>query len=284
MKSWYPITALLIGSSLLGWAALFAKWALIEAGPEIIGFYRMLFALPLLFLLNKARFPKINNVFLMAILAGSFFAGDLTLWHTGVGLTSASNATFMVGLSPLWVSLWSWNKHGKPPQLFILGLFLAICGAAVLAFFRSFSFQLGAGELISLGASFFYAACTIALSKSRASLTAIEALIGMSLGACVTLFFIGVIRQQNFTHFSSHTWAYFLGLTLIVQIGGWASISWSLKHFEARVASMALMLQQVATLFLGVVVLNELPLASDWWGSALILSGLFIGLFLSKKS
>lgn len=284
MKSWYPITVLLIGSSLLGWAALFAKWALVDAGPEIIGFYRMLFALPFLFLLNKCTFPKWNSSFRGAMLAGIFFAGDLTLWHTGIGFTSASNATFMVGLSPLWVSLWSWKRFGRPPKLFLLGLFLALCGAGVLAFFRSFSFQLGTGEIISLGASFFYAACTIALSKSRASLTAIEALIGMSFGACLTFIVVGLLRQQNFSHFSNSTWLTFLGLALVVQIGGWASISWSLKHFEARVASMALMLQQVATLLLGIIVLNEIPLTSDILGSVFILSGLFLGLYLSRKS
>lgn len=283
MKRYLPIVILLAGSSMLGWSAILAKWALAEASPEIIGFYRMLFALPLLFILNKGRIPKLNQSFAFAFLAGIFFAGDLTFWHTGVGLTSASNATFMVGLSPLWVSLWSWYHDSRPPKIFLLGLSLALSGAFVLAFFRGFSLSLGKGELISLVASFFYAACTIALSRGRRTLEALEALIGMSSGACSTFLIVGLIRGNSFTGFSPEIWRHFLMLSIFVQIGGWASISWALKNFEARVASMALMLQQVATLFLGVVVLNEVPLTSDWAGSLLILLGLFMGLFLSRK-
>ncbi|GAB4014632.1 MAG: hypothetical protein Fur0010_12930 [Bdellovibrio sp.] len=268
---------------MLGWAAILAKWALAEASPEIIGFYRMLFALPLLFILNKGRIPKLNQSFAFAFFAGIFFAGDLTFWHTGVGLTSASNATFMVGLSPLWVSLWSWYHDGRPPKIFLLGLSLALSGAFVLAFFRGFRLSLGKGELISLVASFFYAACTIALSRGRRMLEALEALIAMSTGACFTFLLVGLLRSNSFSGFSPKIWCHFALLSIFVQIGGWASISWALKNFEARVASMALMLQQVATLFLGMVVLNEVPRTSDWAGSFLILLGLFMGLFLSKK-
>ena len=48
------LAALILGASLLGFAAMLVRWAS-PAGPLVVGFYRMLFALPFVALLARGQ-------------------------------------------------------------------------------------------------------------------------------------------------------------------------------------------------------------------------------------
>jgi len=127
---------LLFGAALLGFAAIFVRWAE-GVSPLAVGFYRMLFALPLvLFLALREGFPRREEGrgIAWAALGGLCFTTDLWLWHQALHWTTAASATLLVGLAPLWVALagvlflnfrmgvWGWA-----------GLGLALWGAASLA-------------------------------------------------------------------------------------------------------------------------------------------------------
>jgi len=127
------LISLLCGASLLGFSAIFVKWA-VPASPVVIGFYRMLFALPPVLLLGRRQLFVARPGVPWAILGGLCFAGDLSLWHTALRWTSAASATLFVGLAPLWVSLVMVVFLGsRLRRRAWLGLLLALAGATVLA-------------------------------------------------------------------------------------------------------------------------------------------------------
>ena len=157
-----PTIALFCGALAIGFAPVFAAFALKPEyggfGPAAIGFYRVFFALPFLWLVllaapGKAEQPKrIRRPTGLLALAGFFFAIDLVSWHWSIKYTTVANATLLANFAPLWVMLWAGRLFGERITPRFLGaLGLAIVGAAVLmnASFRLSPTQLF-GDALSL--------------------------------------------------------------------------------------------------------------------------------------
>ena len=91
--------AILVGATLLGFSAIFVKWAVAGGATALtVGFYRMLFALPGAMMLvrrTSSLGPPRGRAWAAA--AGAAFFLDLTLWHVAMHETSAANATLLVG-------------------------------------------------------------------------------------------------------------------------------------------------------------------------------------------
>ena len=111
---------------------------------------------------------KAQHVFL-AVFAGIAFALDNALWATGVTLAGASNPTFLVNTSPIWVGLGAMLFFREQlGNLFWFGLVLALAGSAlILEVDWSHSAMSGTGSLYGLIGGVFYAAFLLVGQKSR---------------------------------------------------------------------------------------------------------------------
>ena len=272
-----PFFFLLVGAALLGFAAIFVKLASAEASSEVIGFYRMLFALPIAFLMmgkKQTQNKKKEKIFVS--LAGVMFASYLYLWHIAISLTSAANATFIIGMSPLWVAIINIYFGHRFNKLFFVGLAIAIFGASLLAISKGATLHLAKGEIFSLLASLGYAILTIVLTKGRKNLKTAETLFFMILGSFITFCIIIFFKQSSLGPFSLNTWSSLLGLGLIVQIAAWIIITKSMSTLNSSVVSIGLLNQQVITPFLGILILNETLSLMDGIGGGILIFGIFI--------
>ena len=271
------LLALLSGAALLGFSAIFVKWA-VGVSPLAVGFYRMLFALPLvLFLALRKGLPRAAEARGMAWAAfgGLCFSLDLWLWHTALHWTSAANATLLVGIAPLWVALvgvvflrfrlgrWGW-----------VGLCLALAGAASLGAAAGARLGGGRGEFLGFLASFGYAGYMLSLSRARLLLSAPRALAVVVTTATLAFGLLGVVQGVAFRGYLPQTWLALLGLGLLVQVGAWWLITWGFGHVLASVGSLGLLFQQVATVLLGWLLLKEIPGSIQGLGILLILAGI----------
>jgi drug/metabolite transporter (DMT)-like permease len=272
------LSALLLGASLLGFSAIFVKWTL-PASPLVVGFYRMLFALPVVCLLYFRR--PVSSLewergVPWAILGGLCFSGDLSLWHTALRWTSAASATLLVGLAPLWVSLvMVLFFHARLRKRAWLGLTLALGGAVILSLAKGARIAGNFGEIMGGLASFCYAAYALTLSRARRHLDTVEALFWVVL---TSLCFFGIgslLRGDNFGRgFPLQVWFSFAGIGLLVQVCGWWLITWGLGRLAVNVGSVGLLMQPVATVILGWVLLHEALLPAQGMGTVLILIGI----------
>ena len=185
------LAALILGASLLGFAAMLVRWAS-PAGPLAVGFYRMAIALPpVAWLAWRARGtarPGIGRARLWASVAGVCFVGDLWMWHSALHHTSAANATLLVTLAPIWVAVVSVVWLGaRLRRRFWLGVGLALAGALVLGLAKGARWGTGLGELLGALASLAYGAFTLVLGRARRDLSAPEALFWVVL--CCTVGF-----------------------------------------------------------------------------------------------
>ncbi|WP_236547418.1 DMT family transporter [Brevundimonas sp. G8] len=128
----FALIVLLIAACVLGLAPILVR--LTETGPAAAGFWRFLFALPLLTILAAREPGGIATPSKWALLAGLFFALDLSFWHYGIVMTSVANATVLCNLTPVVVTLFGWFVlKDRPHRLFLVALALAMGGAFAMA-------------------------------------------------------------------------------------------------------------------------------------------------------
>jgi drug/metabolite transporter (DMT)-like permease len=280
--------AILLGATLLGFSAIFVKWAVAGGATALtVGFYRMLVALPGAGLLAR-RGGSLGDARgrAWALAAGVAFFLDLALWHVAMHETSAANATLLVGgLAPIWVALFSFFALGRRVgPLGWLGQLAGFAGALVLALARGArgtggvagAVAIGAGEAVAVGASFSYAAFTLLLSRARATLDAPQALFWMSL-SCLACFAVSALAAGHpFSRYDGRAWASLVGLGVVVQLVAWWLNSWGLGHIEPAVGALGLQMQQVATLFLAAWLLAEPLRPLGLHGGALLCGGIVL--------
>lgn len=271
------MTALAAGALLLGFAAIFTKFAAQGgAQPLGIGFYRTLSALPFIAVLaftSRESWGEARHRG-WALAAGGLFVADLWLWHESLRFTSAANATLLACLAPLWVALISvcflraqLRKRGWT------GLALALGGAAVLGLAKGARWGSGLGEALAMAASVAYGIFTVALSEARRGLGARNALLIVT-ATCVAGFGIfGWARHEPFTGYTPHAWAALIGLGIVCQVAAWVLITWGLGHVQAHAGSVGLLLQPVATVGLAWWMLHEPVKPLQGLGVLLILLG-----------
>ncbi len=268
---------LLAGASLLGFAAIFVKLASAEAASEVIGFYRMLFALPVAYLLMmRSQTPGLLKEKLKVVFAGVLFSGYLYLWHIAISITTAANATFIVGMSPLWVALVNVLLGYRFHKTFYLGLCTAIGGAAILSMAKGGTISLAQGEMVALLSSFGYAGLTLLVTNGRKTLQAVETLFYVVLGSFITFCIIVMVKQSVMGPFSLQTWGSFLGLSFVIQLAAWVIITKSMTGLSSSVVSIGLLMQQVMTPLFGVIILSEFPVFLEVVGSLILVLGMVI--------
>jgi drug/metabolite transporter (DMT)-like permease len=274
------LAALILGASLLGFAAMLVRWAA-PAGPLAVGFYRMLFALPFVaWLARGTGRPATGRARLWALIAGVCFVLDLWMWHTALHLTSAANATLLVTLAPIWVAVVSVLWLGaKLRRRFWTGVLLALAGAMVLGLAKGARWGTGLGELLGALASLAYGAFTLALGRARRDLSAPEALFWVVL-ACTVLFgLLGWLQGETFSGYPTRSWWALLALGVVIQVVAWWFITWGLGHVPTNLGAMGLMTQPVATIILGWLLLAESVRPLQGLGALLVLAGIALCAF-----
>ena len=274
------LAALILGASLLGFAAMLVRWAS-PAGPLAVGFYRMLFALPFVAWLAKGTGrPGTGRAQLWALVAGLCFVLDLWMWHTALHHTSAANATLLVTLAPIWVAVVSVLWMGaKLRKRFWMGVLLALAGALVLGLAKGARWGTGWGELLGALASLAYGAFTLALGRARRDLSAPEALFWVVLCCMVCFGLLGWLQGEAFSGFPARSWWSLLALGLGVQVVAWWFITWGMGHVPTNLGAMGLMVQPVATVILGWLLLAEALRPLQAVGTLLVLVGIALCAF-----
>jgi drug/metabolite transporter (DMT)-like permease len=273
------LVTVILGASLLGFAAVFVKWALIGGATSItIGLYRMIFALPGVLWLVRERGVGSGPGTTWALLAGLAFAGDLTLWHESMKDTSAANSTFIVcGLTPVWVALYSVTVHHLRFRFSgWLGQLLGLSGAGLLAFARGARVGTGRGEQLAILASLCYALFSLAISHSRRTISARQSLLWMSVGSLAAFSVLQLMIGDRLTGYSTTGWLGLVGLGLGVQLLAWLVINLGLGQVSAALGTLGLSFQQVATPAFAALLLHESLKPLGLLGGAIILAGIYL--------
>jgi len=126
------LAVLVVGVAIIGLAPILVR--LSDAGPSAIGFWRVVFATPLLALIAVRSEGALGTPSKFALLAGAAFACDLGFWHYSLHFTSVANATVLTNLTPVVVTAAAWIfLKQRPAKLFVGAVALAVAGAWLMA-------------------------------------------------------------------------------------------------------------------------------------------------------
>ena len=281
--------ALAFGAFAIGFAPVFAAFALKPEyggfGPASIGFYRILFALPLMWLVLWITPSKLDSlsksqkrpIGLLA-LSGVFFAIDLISWHWSIKYTSIANATLLANFAPLWVTLWARHLFGeKIHTRFFIALGIAIIGATIL---MRTSFQLKPeqllGDLLSLLTAISYGSYMLTVKKLRETCPPQQIMAWSGLFAVPIMFFAAMISGESMISPQLNGWAILIGLALISHFAGQSLIAYAFGHLPASLTSLNLLLQPVFAAALGWLLLSQAMVGKQMIGAIIILSALTI--------
>ena len=271
-------SALACGILCIGCSALFVKFAGVPG--TVSAFYRLLFAAPPLmaaWLWKRKPLPARHDLLLMAA-GGALFAVDLTLWNTGLLITSAATATLLANNAPIWVGLGAlfFFRERLAPRFWI-GLALSLLGMACIVGSSGLGeLRFNRGDLLSIGASMFYAAYLLTTQKAR---VANDTLTFMTVSVVVGTLLMLVLNLRlgyPLAGFSARTWWALVGLGLVSHLAGWLAINYALGHLKASAVSVSLLGQAVVTALLSIPLLGETLGVAQSAGGLLVLSGIYL--------
>jgi len=271
------VAMLVLGACVIGVAPILVR--LSGAGPAATGFWRLVFALPLLALPSLRSREGLPPPTRFAMLAGVAFALDLSFWHYGITYTSVAKASVLANVTPIVVTAAAWIFLAqKPAPLFLVAVALSVAGGAIMAIARGTGVT-GSnpflGDALSLLTSGWYALYFFAMSAARRRQGATQVMFWSTLTGVPFLLAAAAALREPLVPLTAGGWLACLGLGA-VHAGGQGLIAWALGRLGPATASVTVLVQPVVTTFLGWLLFNEL--LSPWQaaGAALALGGVLL--------
>jgi drug/metabolite transporter (DMT)-like permease len=300
--------ALIGGASGIGCAPIFVR--LSEVGPSATAFYRVLFALPLLWaaagwpatasnrgsghdVASHSR-PELKGMPTgggvgtatrsagwVCVWAGTFFALDLAFWHWSLKLTSVANSTLLTNCAPFFVMLGGrilFRERITP--FLVLGMIVASIGAALLVGANlRLSHRYLVGDGLALVTAFFYGSYLLSVKYLRVRLSTAQVLAWSGLVSCGLLLLFSLASHESIRVISLRGWIVLVGLSLVSHILGQGLIAFALAHLPAGFSAVSLLVQPVVAAVLAWVVLAEPLSMGQVTGGIVVLAGIALASF-----
>jgi drug/metabolite transporter (DMT)-like permease len=276
------VLGILAGATGIGFAPVLVR--LSDAGPSATAFWRLLFALPILWLWMGfrrgrgvlPRQPASKREWLWMIFAGLFFTADLALWHWSLRLTSVATSTLLSNIAPVLVTCAAFFLfHERVTWLFVGGMVVAFVGAALLVGGDSGSHHLS-GDLLAIATAVFYGAYLLAVKRLRQTFDPLTIMSWSGLVSCPSLLLVAVLSGDTLIPANVQGWGAVVALGLISHVGGQTLIAFALGRLPASFSSVSLLMQPVVAALLAWPILHEPVTLRQMIGGVVVLGGIVL--------
>jgi len=279
MKPAKPRLALAFGILCISIFPILVK---LKLTPGLISaFYRMAIALmlllPYVLITKKFKLPQ-KKYLILAVICGILFASDVAVWNIAIQHSSATQASLLTNLSPLWVGIISFVfLKTKPATNFWIGTIVALFGMTMLVGFQFFlELDFDTAFLLAVLSGVLY---SIYLLVSKKALSQIDVLSFMTISLLASTLYLAVVcvfMNEPFSGFSDLGWFVLLIQAVVCQLMAWLSISFATQHMRPTRVSLSLLGQAVITSLLAWVFLDEKISLSMIIGGLILLLGIRI--------
>lgn len=280
-----PRIALVLGIVCISIFPILVKLEL--APPIISAFYRMGIAaailVPFAFFTGQLKVPS-RKLLLLTILCGTVFALDIAVWNYAIQKSTATQATLLANLSPVWVGMGAFFfLKNKPTTNFWIGTSIAIFGMMTLVgfhFFLKLDFDLA--FIFAILSGVLYA---LYMLLSKRVLYDMEVMPFISISTLSSAIFLAILSysfNEPFTGYSQAGWLVFLVQGIVCQLMAWLLLGYATKHMRATRISVSLLGQAVLTTLLAWIFIGEIITLQMIIGGAILIFGIRIT-FYEKK-
>ena len=278
--------ALLTGATCIGFSGVFVRFA--DVGPAAAGFWRMIFALPVLALWmglerrRPGRAPSATSALLPIVLAGLAFGVDVVLYNAALGFTTIANASLLGNLSPVAVVLGGWLLFAERPSRRILGALALAIGGALMLVLPKFTGGAAAapgslfGDGLAVGAALSYAAYIMAVRRARDSAEAGRISLIASAICAVFCLAASLALGETILPSSLQGWLAVIGLGLVSHALGQGLITLSLGQYGASAASLVMVWPAMVAVLAAWALFGEQPSPAQAFGGVAILAAVLM--------
>ena len=277
-----PFFILIIGAIAIAFSPIFVRFS--DVDPIMTAFYRIFISLPFFLffssfnIIEKVKFPEFNNSYVIFLVSGIFFALDLICWHWSIKLTTVSKATFLSNLAPIVVIIFSliFLKE-RFSKFFYLAALLSMVGMLMLLG-ESFKFNKSQfiGDLLGVLTAVWYGSYIVTISQLRKKYNSTSIMFLSGTVTAIILFIVSILFEQSLIPQSLFTITIIFLLGFICQFMGQSFITYSLAYLSASLSSLCLLIQPIAATVLAYFFFEEKLTTIQFFGSALILIGIYI--------
>ncbi|WP_339701033.1 DMT family transporter [uncultured Marixanthomonas sp.] len=231
--------------------------------PGVISaFYRMAIAsallLPYALITKQLKIPS-TKVLLLGIVCGVVFGLDVAVWNIAIQESTATQASLLTNLSPVWVGIGAFFfLKNKPKKNFWIGTVVAVLGMVTLVgfhFFINLNFDLA--FIFGILSGMLYA---VYMLVSKFILHKFNVVSFMSISLLASAIALGIISYaigEPFSGFSNMGWFVLLIQGVICQLAAWLLISFATKRMRATLVSVSLLGQGILASILAWLFVDE---------------------------
>lgn len=255
----------------------------------ISAFYRMAIAfsllLPYVLITKKLKLPK-KNILFLAILCGVLFASDVAVWNIAIQESSATQASLLTNLSPLWVGIISYVfLKTKPATNFWIGTTVALFGMAMLVGFKFFlELDFDNAFILAVLSGIFYSIYLLVSKKALSQMDVLSFMTISLMASTVYLAIVCIVMNEPFSGFSDTGWFVLLIQAVVCQLMAWLSISYATQSMRPTRVSLSLLGQAVITSILAWLFLDEKITLNMIIGGLILLLGIRITFYTKTLS
>jgi drug/metabolite transporter (DMT)-like permease len=211
-------------------------------------------------LLSLIYYKKLIKIKKQDMLRGSIigifmFLSFVTL-VTGIGYTTASKQSFIIGAYVLIVPLFAWIINKKKPTIYaIFGTIIATIGIGLLTIDASLIFNIG--DIISLFCSVFFACHMVTIEKfSKNSDPILLTIIQFAVTSILFIILTGVFESYDFTSVSK-AYPSVAYLVIVTTVIAFVVQNVAQKHISSTSTALILTLESAFGSVFAVYLLNE---------------------------
>ena len=245
----------------------------------ISAFYRMAIATAIVlpFALYKKKLKLENIKMLLPIMVcGILFASDIAVWNISIQNSTATQATLLTNLSPIWVGVFSliFLKF-RPRKSFWLGTLIALIGMTVFVGVDTIlNLQLDFAFFLGMLSGVPYALYILVSKSVLEKLEVITFITYSMIFSTIFLFIINVAFGEQFFGFSNKAWISLFVQGIVCQLIAWLLISYSTQNMRATRVSLSLLSQAIFATILAAIFVSEKITSVQMIGSVIILAGI----------
>ena len=228
----------------------------------VSAFYRMAIASVLLLpyiLITKQFKVSSQKAFWLSVICGVVFGLDVGVWNIAIQQSTATQATLLTNLSPVWVGVGAFLfLKDKPKRNFWIGTVVAIIGMVLLVGFELFiNFDFNLAFIFGILSGMLYAIYMLTSKKILGEMEVMTFMTVSLVSSAIALGLLSYALNEPFTGFSNTGWLVLVIQGVVCQLLAWLLISFATKHMRATRVSVSLLGQAVLASILAWWFLDE---------------------------